>query len=634
MKRIAAIILSLTLILGLVSGCIKTSKPALTEEDVKSVAAVKKAVKSSKDIAADLSDLVDKQIEYSATFVAGYADATLAGESYDATDFVNKVSENRDAVADSVDEVKKLMKNVGKIGKTETDEVTLAVDAAEEYFERLLSCLSDLDSIMTFYLDENKAMDPVAYFNADDYGDDALAMIDGLYVALDDTIINFEAITSCPEYMQESFDIYIDKVAIYLKMLESWYYGIALEDPLREQSGYQLYDRQNVEVLKYEVELYEMIDLQYEKVGKRLSGSIQTLQEEILKNCDDLEKTDGEIPDIDFSYIEAEPEVSIDYRTVETIYPSLYGAMDYVIDMTATSENGEVEVIVTASIQGFTQEYQQKATITEQVTKLLIKPVIITEQLDLGSAKDALLNFSVTESESGKVLVQESLTINLMSIYDFMLSNDEFGRVSRENVLAWMTPESEGILELRRNAISWMDTWSGGTLNSLIGYQDYGVFDDPALNTYLQIVAIQAAISEMGVRYNMGAYSLSEGINQRVLLPDDVLSSGSGICIETSILFATAIQSADMHCMIIFSPGHAQVAVETGYGSGSYYLVETTLLPFYGSDEEMTSLITEFTSEEWAQFLLDPWGDGSGAAYVVDCDLLQTLGIRAISYSS
>lgn len=634
MKKITAMILSLTLILGIVSGCIKPKAPALTEEDIKSVAAVKKAVKSSKDIASDLSDLVDKQIDDSAAFVKGYSDATMAGLDYDATAFVNQVSENRDSVADSVDEVKKLMKDVGKIKKSETDEVTMTVDAAEEYFERLLSCLSDLDSIMTFYLDENKAMDPVLYYNVDDYGDDSLAMIDGLYVALDDTITNFKALTSCPEYMQESFDIYIDKVAIYLKMLESWYYGISLADPLREQSGYQLYDRQNIEVLKYEVELYELIDLQYEKVGERLSGSIRTLQDEILKNCDVLDKADEEMPDIDYIYLDAEPEVTIDYQTVDTIYPSLYGAMDYVIDLTATAENGEVEVLVTAGIQGFTQEYQQKATVTEQVTKLLIKPVILTEQLDLGSAKDALLNFSVTESESGKVLIQESITINLMSIYDFMLSNDEFGRVSRENVLAWMTPESEGILELRRNAISWLDTWSGGSINSLIGYQDYGLFDDPALNTYIQIVGIQAAISEMGVRYNMGAYSLSEGVNQRVLLPDDVLSSKSGICIETSILFATAIQSADMHSMIIFSPGHAQVAVETGYGSGSYYLVETTMLPFYGTDEEMTSLITEYTSEEWAAFLEDPWGDGSGAAYVVDCDLLQTLGIRAISYNS
>lgn len=634
MKRLTAIILSLTLVIGLISGCIKPSEPTLTEEDIKSIATVKKAVKSSKDIAADLSDLVDKQIEDSAVFVDGYEAATLAGEAYDATDFVNQVSENRDSVAESVDEVKKLMKDVDKIKKTDTDEVTLTVDAANEYFERLLSCLSDLDSIMTFYLDENMAMDPIAYYNVDDYGDDALAMIDGLYTALDDTIINFKAITSCPEYMQESFDIYIDKVGIYLKMLESWYYGISLADPLREQSGYQLYDRQNVEVLKYEVELYEMIDLQYEKVGERLTGSMQTLQDEILNNCDELEKADDEIPDIDFVYLNAEPEVTIDYHTVDKIYPSLYGAMDYVIDLTATSENGDVEVIVTASIQGFTQEYRQKVTITEQVTKLLIKPVILTEQLDLGSAKDALLNFSVTDSESGDVLVQESITINLMSIYDFMLSNDEFGRVSKENVLAWMTPESEGILELRRNAISWLDTWSGGSINSLIGYQDYGVFDDPALNTYIQCVAIQAAISEMGVRYNMGAYSLSEGVNQRVLLPDDVLSSGSGICIETSILFATAIQSADMHCMIIFTPGHAQVAVETGYGTGSYYLIETTLLPFGGTEEEMPYLITEYTREEWAAFLADPWGDGSGAAYVIDCDLLQTLGIRAISYAS
>lgn len=126
---------------------------------------------------------------------------------------------------------------------------------------------------------------------------------------------------------------------------------------------------------------------------------------------------------------------------------------------------------------------------------------------------------------------------------------------------------------------------------------------------------------------------MSEGINQRVMLPDKVLSSGSGICIETAILFASAIQSTDMHAMILFLPGHAQVAVETGYMSGEYYLVETTLLPFAGDEEEeMDRLVRYLTADEWTQYLEDPWGDGSGGAYVVDCDLVHVLGFKAIGY--
>ena len=66
----------------------------------------------------------------------------------------------------------------------------------------------------------------------------------------------------------------------------------------------------------------------------------------------------------------------------------------------------------------------------------------------------------------------------------------------------------------------------------------------------------------------------------RVLPPSEVLSSRSGICIETALLVASALQSANMNAMIIITPGHAQVALETWEGSGEYYLLETTKLPF------------------------------------------------------
>lgn len=637
MKKLTAFLLALVCIVTFVNGCsfpFGSDEPAFTEDDMDAVADVKKAVESSQAVREDLIDLIKQQIIDSEEFVTGYAAATDAGDIYDATYFNDQINGNQLTIEEYSDDIEKLLDDVEKIRKPDAKEVVLTIEAAEVYFAKLLSCISDLDSVMTFYVDETVATGPIYAFNADDYGNDTFGMIDGLYVAIEDTIDNFQTLTSCPVYMQESFDIYIDKVSVYLKMLEAWYYGYMLDDPLRVYSGDQLFARQNIEVVNYEVELYGMIDLQYLKVEDRLQGSIKTLQDEILDNCNAIKKADNDAPKVSYSYLDAEPEVTVEYIYADTIYPSLYSSMDSVINITATSENGEAEVLVKVEIPGFTQEYQQKMTITEQVTMLLVKPVILTENLNLESSKDAQLRVSITDLDSDKTILEESKTISLMSVYDFMLTDDEFGVTSRDNVLAWLTPESDGILELRRNAITWLYDWSEGQIDSLIGYQDYGLFEDPSLNVYIQIMALQGAISDMGVRYNMGAFSLAEGANQRVLLPDNVLESGSGICIETAILMATAIQSADMHAMILFVPGHAQVAVETGYGTGSYFLVETTTLPFSGSDDDMYYLITEFTNEEWGIYLADPWGNGSGSAYVVDCDLVQSLGIKTLGYTS
>ena len=149
------------------------------------------------------------------------------------------------------------------------------------------------------------------------------------------------------------------------------------------------------------------------------------------------------------------------------------------------------------------------------------------------------------------------------------------------DILSWLTPESEGVLKVRREAIRWLE--ANTERSTLAGYQNVlGVEDDQAyLNTMLQAIGLQAAISDLGVRYNWGAYSLNAF--QRVLMPDAVIDSESGICIETSILLASALKSTGMHALILFIPGHAQVALETWSGSSEYFLLETTTLPFDGT---------------------------------------------------
>lgn len=338
------------------------------------------------------------------------------------------------------------------------------------------------------------------------------------------------------------------------------------------------------------------------------------------------------LPEIKYSYLSAEKTVDVDFEYADKIYPSLYPSMDSVIIFKATSEGGDSNVLVSVEIPGFTQAYEQKFTLSEQITQLYIKPPVLTGELSLDSSKDAQLVFSVTDMESGKLYVKESAQIKLMSKFDFILWEDKFGKYNLDNALAWLTPESEGILELRRNAIEWLTQDSQGAFNTLQGYQLSSMFgaNEREYNVLYQILGIQGAMSDMGVRYNVGAFSMTEGYHQRVLLPDDVLKSKSGICIETSLVMASALQSAGMHVMLVFPPGHAQVAVETWEGSGEYFLIETTVLPF-GENNHYSEVVREMNDSEWLAYLADPWGDGSGPCYVVDCDLATKLGITALT---
>ena len=110
----------------------------------------------------------------------------------------------------------------------------------------------------------------------------------------------------------------------------------------------------------------------------------------------------------------------------------------------------------------------------------------------------------------------------------------------------------------------------------------------------------------------------------RVLPPSEALSSRSGICIETALLVASALQSANMNAMIIITPGHAQVALETWEGSGEYYLLETTKLPFTAQEADINAFCSLLTADEWTEYL------NRDGVCVIDCALAPSLNIRGL----
>ena len=338
------------------------------------------------------------------------------------------------------------------------------------------------------------------------------------------------------------------------------------------------------------------------------------------------------LPEVTYTYLETAAEPVLTYNAEEIIFPSLYRSLDSIVTFTGTSEGEELDVLISVEIPGFTQPYEQKTKLNRQITKINIHPPLLTGDIDFSSEKDAQLVISVKDMDSGKLLLQDSKTVRIMSKYDVVWWSEELRDSNNDNILAYMTPESEGVLELKRQAVDYLSYITDGAANSIVGYQDYGIWSDVTNNTWVQAVALQGAMSDIAqVRYNNAAFSISSESQQRVMLPDDVIKSQSGICIETSLLMASALQSAGMHCMLVFPPGHAQVAVECWPGTGEYFLIETTVLPLPMDEEWYNYVVMYLTPDEW-QGYIDGTGEYTmGECYVLDCDLGKKLNILPMS---
>ncbi len=338
------------------------------------------------------------------------------------------------------------------------------------------------------------------------------------------------------------------------------------------------------------------------------------------------------LPEVTYTDFAAVTAPKIEYTVQEAIFPSLYRTLDSVVTLTGSNEVGERDVLIHVEIPGFTQPYEQTATLSRQITKIDIHPPLLTGNLNLNTEKDAQVVVSVKDMETDKVLLQDSRNIRIMSKYDAVWWTEEMGDSNIDNILAWMTPDSANVLELKRQAIDYLDYVSGGAANSFVGYQDYGIWENPMWNTWLQAVAIQGAMSDIAlIRYNNAAFSISTDAQQRVMLPEDVMESKSGICIETSLLMASALQSAGMHVMLIFPPGHAQVAVEAMPGTGEYFLIETTTLPMPMNEEAWDQTVMYLSKDQWQGYIDGTAEYSYGECYVLDCDLAQKLNILPMS---
>lgn len=334
------------------------------------------------------------------------------------------------------------------------------------------------------------------------------------------------------------------------------------------------------------------------------------------------------------------------FEAVSTIYPSLYNSYDSFVTIKTATLSGTRTIVVEAEIPGFTQEYKETINLDSSYTEIPIKPPVLSGDIDLSVAKDAQIKLSLYEQDGTTLIIAKTFPVTIKSVNDVEWANDDFLTATEDNILCFLTPESDAIDTLKANAAKEIANITGGEVEMMPGYQEtgYGHY----VGTYLQASALMRAMYDMGVRYSMDPFS-SSGSHQHVKLPEEVLAKQSGLCIETSLVIASALQSMDMHAMLVMPTGHAQVAVEVwnnGEGAGEYFLIETTCLEDDSNNDDRIRNYANYmiengvedinpdyrpiaymNAEEWNEYIAnDP------NMYIIDCNDSRILGLTPFAH--
>lgn len=284
---------------------------------------------------------------------------------------------------------------------------------------------------------------------------------------------------------------------------------------------------------------------------------------------------------------------------------------------TLTNQGTEtVKIKVMSEIVGFTEQAVETLDLsTGQTIKLDQTPIMKAgARSQLNEGQVASFHYKVTFLQGGdeKLIEEQSVSVNMMSKRDLVVSivdeNGDLVADFREYAAAWVTPASPKIEELLRQATQYV---AG---EAIYGYQggEEGVL--PQLAAIYQVINDDYRIRYVSTPVSLA--STDKTYVQRIRLPAETIEQQAGNCIETAVLYASAIEAMDMNPLLVLVPGHAFVACETDDGSHQYIFIETTVLGEGRTFEEAL----EIGQANWEEF--------QGQTMLIDVRRWQDKGIK------
>lgn len=198
-----------------------------------------------------------------------------------------------------------------------------------------------------------------------------------------------------------------------------------------------------------------------------------------------------------------------------------------------------------------------------------------------------------------------------------LLARDQWGGLSEmaQILAAFVSPNEATTAKVLKEASRILEC--GGHQASLEGYQS----GDPA-RTYMIVAAIWSAVTGMGLSYAEPPRSF-ENAGQKVRSPETIASQGLATCLDTTLLFAAALEGAGLNPAAVFRQGHVFAGVwlsdrtfpaiterdatelRKAIAAREFVVFETTLVtsrPPAGFEQAIENAQAQLTEEHEAEF--------------------------------
>ena len=221
------------------------------------------------------------------------------------------------------------------------------------------------------------------------------------------------------------------------------------------------------------------------------------------------------------------------------------------------SSSSPITLFISASIEGFSQPETHTVSATANVQSISFRPLAIPQVLrQLTVDTNTWLQVKITDA-TGRVYYADDSPLLLHSrwLMQWIAAN-------RLKIAAWVTPDDPAVIALDNKAKAHLQS----VPPAMIGYangqasaravkdQVDAIFDALRLDYRIQY-------SQESVPYN-GPNDSNVAL-QKIKLPWEVLLQRSGMCIELTVLLASAVERIGLHSEIVIIPGHAFLGVAT-----------------------------------------------------------------------
>lgn len=266
----------------LLAGCAAVA-PASGSGERANIEGIRDRVASTVQMITKVNDTIDWQIENSEKSIMEADAARRNGETYTPADNTEEVRQKQAELEGCLETVTAYAGWASALKGCGQEGIDLTYEAAAKYFSEVRGALEDMADIMAFYFAFREAAEPLTSFDAAAYETDMDRIYD-LYYAVDGVSKGLAQL-DCPEFMAQTFKLYISRLGQFMAILSEQYIGVQLDDPLRLSAGIYMLVRVEQEHYDYGVMLTRDFNLQYGKVGERLGGWVGELGTELAENC-------------------------------------------------------------------------------------------------------------------------------------------------------------------------------------------------------------------------------------------------------------------------------------------------------------------------------------------------------------